>query len=120
MQSAQAVEAVRRFNRFYTRRIGVLRRGLAGSPFPLPEARVLYELAYRAGATATEIGRDLELDAGYLSRLLACLRRKGLVRATLSPGDRRAACSRSPAKGRARSGGSRCARVRTWARCSIP
>ena len=99
MQSAQAVEAVRRFNRFYTRRIGVLRRGLAGSPFPLPEARVLYELAYRAGATATEIGRDLELDAGYLSRLLACLRRKGLVRATLSPGDRRASLLALTGKG---------------------
>jgi DNA-binding MarR family transcriptional regulator/N-acetylglutamate synthase-like GNAT family acetyltransferase len=99
MQSTQAVEAVRRFNRFYTRRIGALRRGLAGSPFPLPEARVLYEVAYRRGATATEIGRDLELDTGYLSRLLAGLRRKGLVRATRSPGDARASLLALTGKG---------------------
>src|SRR5258706_9558036 len=90
MAGPQAIDAVRRFNRFYTRRIGALRGGLAGSPFPLPEARVLYELAHRSGATATAIGRDLALDAGYLSRLLAGLRRKGLVRATRSPRDARA------------------------------
>lgn len=94
-----AIDAVRRFNRFYTRRIGALRRGLAGSPFPLPEARVLYELAHRSGATATGIGRDLALDAGYLSRLLAGLRRKGLVRATRSPGDARASLLALTGKG---------------------
>lgn len=85
-----AIDAVRRFNRFYTRRIGALRQGLAGSRFALPEARVLYELAHRSGATATEIGRELALDPGYLSRLLAGLRRKGLVRARPAPGDARA------------------------------
>lgn len=86
---AGRIEAVRRFNRFYTRRIGVLRRGLLGSPFPLPEARVLYELSHRRGATATEIGRDLALDPGYLSRLLGGLRRRGLARARSSLADAR-------------------------------
>ena len=93
------IDAVRRFNRFYTRRIGVLRRGLAGSPFPLPEARVLYELAQRGSATATEIRRDLALDAGYLSRLLSGLRRRGLVRAVASASDARASQLSLTAKG---------------------
>lgn len=93
------IEAVRRFNRFYTRRIGALRRGLAGSAFALPEARVLYELAQRGSATATEIRRDLALDAGYLSRLLRGLRQRGLVRAAASAGDARASVLSLSAKG---------------------
>ena len=93
------VDAVRRFNRFYTRRIGMLRRGLAGSPFPLPEARVLYELAQRGSATATGIRRDLGLDAGYLSRLLRGLRARGLVRAAVSVKDARASLLSLTAKG---------------------
>lgn len=75
----QPVEAVRRFSRFYTRRLGVLREGLLDSPFTLTEARVVYELAHHETATAAELARELELDPGYLSRLLKGLEQRGYV-----------------------------------------
>jgi DNA-binding MarR family transcriptional regulator/GNAT superfamily N-acetyltransferase len=83
------VAAVRAFNRFYTRRIGLLSDRHLGSPFSLTEVRVLYELAHRDQPTAAEIGRELGLDAGYLSRLLAKFRKRRLVTRTASPTDAR-------------------------------
>ncbi len=83
------VDAVRRFNRFYTRRIGVLPEGYLGSPYTLAEARLLYELAHAEDFTATVLVRELAIDAGYLSRLLQALRRRGLIQARKSARDGR-------------------------------
>jgi len=91
MNSAVSVQAVRRFNRFYTKHIGVLQHGWLGSPFPLAEARVLYEIAHHDQPTATDIGLELELDPGYLSRMLRSLEQRGFVRRTRSSTDGRRA-----------------------------
>ena len=87
--SEPRIAAVRRFTRFYTRHIGVLREGLHASPFSLTQARVLYELANRAAPTATDIARDLGLDAGYLSRILRGFEKRGLLAKTRSSSDGR-------------------------------
>ncbi len=78
--AAERIEDVRRFNRFYTRRIGVLEEGLLRSAFSLAEARVLYELAQHEQTTATHLANELTLDPGYLSRILSNLQRRRLVR----------------------------------------
>jgi DNA-binding MarR family transcriptional regulator/GNAT superfamily N-acetyltransferase len=83
------IARVRRFNRFYTKTIGVLQEGLLGSPFTLTEVRVLYELAHRDRPTAGGLAGALDLDQGYLSRILRRLAGKGLVRAAASSADGR-------------------------------
>jgi DNA-binding MarR family transcriptional regulator/GNAT superfamily N-acetyltransferase len=88
-QHDNRIAAVRRFNRFYTRQIGVLRKKFLDSPYSLGEARVLYEIASGHSLTATNIGRALDLDAGYLSRVLRNFERRGLVRRTTSATDAR-------------------------------
>ncbi|MBC7938180.1 MAG: MarR family transcriptional regulator [Chitinophagaceae bacterium] len=83
------IDAIRRFNRFYTRRIGVLQEGLLESKFTLTESRLLWEMAHTKHLTATDLARTLELDAGYLSRLLTGLKVRGLIRSTRSADDAR-------------------------------
>jgi DNA-binding MarR family transcriptional regulator/GNAT superfamily N-acetyltransferase len=77
----QRADAIRAFNRFYTRRIGALGNAHLGSDFSLTEIRVLYELAHRNAPTASEIGDALGLDRGYLSRTLNSFRKRGLIEA---------------------------------------
>jgi DNA-binding MarR family transcriptional regulator/N-acetylglutamate synthase-like GNAT family acetyltransferase len=94
------IDAVRRFNRFYTRRIGALQQGYMGSPFPLPQARVLYEIGQRGECTASELGAELDLDLGYLSRLLQTLKRQGMVQGEAAKEDARRVRLSLSAKGR--------------------
>ena len=86
---AAPVAAVRRFNRFYTKHIGVLREGHLDSPFSLTEVRVLYEIAHRDATTAAELARELGVDTGYLSRILRGFERRQLILKTRSDVDAR-------------------------------
>jgi DNA-binding MarR family transcriptional regulator/GNAT superfamily N-acetyltransferase len=82
---SSAVETVRKFSRFYTRKIGAL----ADIPYPLAEARIIYELASRGSSTATELREELDLDGGYLSRILKKQQRSKLIEKKASPEDAR-------------------------------
>src|SRR5690349_10704460 len=75
----ERIGAVRRFNRFYTRQIGLLGEGYLDSSFSLTEVRVLYELAHQGPTTAVALARELGLDEGYLSRIMAGFEKRGLV-----------------------------------------
>lgn len=98
--AADPIEAIRRFNRFYTRRLGLLDEGLLASRFTLAEARVLYELGRRDDLTASALARELSLDAGYLSRLLDRLVRRRLLGRVAAPHDARARLLRLTRSGR--------------------
>ena len=87
--SAADTIAVRRFTRFYTRRLGVLHEGLLGSALTLTEGRVVYEIATRTGPTAAALGQDLGLDSGYLSRVLKGLEGRRIISRAPHPADGR-------------------------------
>ena len=94
------IAAVRQFSRFYTRQLGLLQESLVHTPFSLTEARVLYELANRDQATASELAADLDLDHGYLSRILRRFAEDGLLAKKRAPDDGRQSVITITAKGR--------------------
>ena len=94
------VAAIRRFNRFYTRQLGLLAESMLASPYSLSEARVLYELANRPDTTASDLIRELGLDAGYLSRMLKKFEDQGLIRRAPAEDDARRAHIALTSKGR--------------------
>jgi DNA-binding MarR family transcriptional regulator/N-acetylglutamate synthase-like GNAT family acetyltransferase len=96
---SQRVEAVRHFNRFYTRQIGVVTEQYLNSPFSVTEARVIYELAHHEQTTATEIGNELGMDAGHLSRILRDFKKRGLIDKQPSETDGRQSVLRLTEKG---------------------
>ena len=100
-QIDEDVRAVRRFNRFYTKQIGLLEEGLLKSEFSLTEVRVLYELSHRKQWTAAELGKELGLDAGYLSRMLREFQKGGLIEREASESDGRQTILRLTEKGHA-------------------
>ncbi|MDQ2716216.1 MAG: helix-turn-helix domain-containing GNAT family N-acetyltransferase [Chloroflexota bacterium] len=98
--SEESIAAVRQFNRFFTRQIGVLREGLLHSPYTLTEARLFFELGQGNQVTASRLGRELGLDAGYLSRILAHLEQQGLLERVRSETDGRQLLLSLTAEGR--------------------
>lgn len=96
-----AIADIRAFNRFYTQVIGVLEEGLLASEYSLTEVRVMYELAHRDEVTAADLARDLTLDPGYVSRLLARFARRRLIARAASPHDGRSRLIRLSKPGRA-------------------
>jgi DNA-binding MarR family transcriptional regulator/N-acetylglutamate synthase-like GNAT family acetyltransferase len=89
-QMEDKAKRIRHFNRFYTRKIGVLREGLLHSQYSLTESRILFELAYGKELTASDLSRELGLDPGYLSRILSNFETLGLITRTRSAKDDRA------------------------------
>ncbi|HEY5256449.1 MAG TPA: helix-turn-helix domain-containing GNAT family N-acetyltransferase [Acidobacteriaceae bacterium] len=89
IREEEQISAVREFNRFYTARLGLLRKRHLDGEYSLTEARMLYEIGAAPGLTASSLRNTLGLDAGYVSRTLALLTRRKLVRQAASKHDGR-------------------------------
>lgn len=98
--TVKTVEAIRAFNRFYTKKAGLLQRGLLESPYSLTEVRVLYELAHGKKLTAKNLTDRLGIDPGYLSRILRQFEKNQLITRKRSQGDGRSSLLRLTAAGR--------------------
>jgi DNA-binding MarR family transcriptional regulator/N-acetylglutamate synthase-like GNAT family acetyltransferase len=98
--SQSQIASVRRFNRFYTREVGVLRKNFLDTPWSLAEMRVLFEIANGRDVTASDVGKALDLDAAYLSRMLQKFEKDGLLTRTRSAADARVSYLGLSAKGR--------------------
>jgi DNA-binding MarR family transcriptional regulator/GNAT superfamily N-acetyltransferase len=101
---SDGVPAIRAFNRFWTQQIGLLQAGLVDTPYSLTEARVLFELAQREATDLADLRGALQLDAGYLTRVVGRLKDAGLITARRSPDDGRRQVIRLTARGRAEFG----------------
>jgi DNA-binding MarR family transcriptional regulator/GNAT superfamily N-acetyltransferase len=97
---AGEIAAIRGFNRFYTRKLGLIEPKLLHSPFTLQEARIIYEIRHRPACTATDLTRDLGLDPGFVSRTLQALQRRQIVTRKPSKDDGRVNELALTAKGR--------------------
>ncbi len=94
------VARVRAFNRYYTEIVGLLREGLLDTPYSLTEARIIFELAQSDAVEVADLRRSLDLDAGYVSRLLARFERDGLITRERAEHDRRRQVARLTPRGR--------------------
>src|SRR6184192_1285994 len=97
----EPVNAVRAFSRFYTKTLGLLRDGLLSSPYSLTEARIIFELANRGSMEVAELRSLLDIDAGYLSRILARFEKSGLATQERSKADGRRQVIQLTRRGRA-------------------
>lgn len=88
-QNQQLIDKVRDFNRFYTNVIGLLDRHFLDTPYSLTEGRVLYEISHTDLCTAKKIRTNIDIDEGYLSRILDKFMEQGIIRKTPAPEDRR-------------------------------
>lgn len=89
IKKSQAVASIREFNRFYTNIIGVVNRNILESPYSLSETRVLYEIRHQPNCTAKDIKNTIQIDEGYLSRILDKFVKQKLVKKVQSPEDGR-------------------------------